>query len=251
MTRGLGIFLLGLALVACNSAEVREREETHAKLVDIHTQLAKGHLVRNQPEFALQEVSKALQINPDASEANAIMALVQVRLRNDEQADAYFRKAVEVDPKNGEAQNNYGAFLCERGRAREALKHFDAAIANALYRDPEKSQINAGICLKNHPVTGVSAAKYFRGALGTNPRSTVALYNLAVISLESGEPLAARGFLQRYFEVAPDSPESLLLAVKVEHALGARDAQAGYALRLRGKFPQSEEAKQLSKITGK
>jgi len=74
---------------------------------------------------------------------------------------------------------------------------------------------------------------------------------MALISFESGESLAARGFMQRFFEASQDSPESLLLAVKIEKALGARDAQANYAFRLRGKFPNSEEAKQLAKITGR
>jgi type IV pilus assembly protein PilF len=51
--------------------------------------------------------------------------------------------------------------------------------------------------------------------------------------------------------VATDTPEVLLLAFRIERALGAKDAQATYALRLRGKFPQSGEAKQLRTLTGK
>jgi len=33
--------------------------------------------------------------------------------------------------------------------------------------------------------------------------------------------------------------------------LGAKDAQATYTIRLRGKFPQSAEAKQLRTLTGR
>jgi len=43
----------------------------------------------------------------------------------------------------------------------------------------------------------------------------------------------------------------LLLAFRIERALGAKDAQASYALRLRGKFPDSAEAKQLRTLIGK
>jgi type IV pilus assembly protein PilF len=245
------ILVLGIGLTACSTTEKRELEANSAKLVGIHTQLAAGHLMRNQSEFALQEVNKALAINPDDSQANNIMALIQTRLRNDDRAEKYFRKAIDGDGDNSEAQNNFAVFLCEHGRVQEAVRHFDAALANPLYKSPEKANLNAGICLKQRPLAGVSATKYFRNALNVNPRSAMALYNMAVISFESGQPLAARGFIQRYFEASKDTPETLLLAVKIERALGARDAQAGYALRLRGKYPASDEARQLIKITGK
>jgi type IV pilus assembly protein PilF len=245
------LLMLGLTLTACSTAETRSHNAENAKLVSIHTQLAAGHLIRNQTEFALQEAKQALAINPDDSQANSVMALVQQRMRNDEKTEMYFQRAIENDANNSEAQNNFAVFLCEHGRVQAAIEHFDSAISNPLYRSPEKANLNAGMCLQQRPVAGLSAVKYFRNALTVNPRSSIALYNLALISFEAGEALSARGFMQRFFETAQDSPESLLLAYKIEKALGARDTQANYAFRLRGKFPNSEEARQLAKITGR
>jgi type IV pilus assembly protein PilF len=74
---------------------------------------------------------------------------------------------------------------------------------------------------------------------------------MARYSFETGETLSARGFMQRYFEVTTDTPDALLLAFRIERVLGAKDAQATYAMRLRGKFPDSAEAKQLRTLTGK
>jgi type IV pilus assembly protein PilF len=245
------MLLLGVALAACSSTETRNRDTENAKLVSIHAQLAAGHLMRNQSEFALQEVNQSLAINPNDSQSNNIMALIQQRLRDDDKAERYFQKAIDNDPNNSEAHNNFAVFLCEHGRVKSAIDHFDRALSNPLYRSAEKANINAGLCLQQRPVAGLSPVKYFRNALTLNPRSTTALYNMASISLESGQPLSARGFMQRYFEAAQDTPESLLLAVKIEKALGAKDTQARYAFRLRGKFPNSEEAKQLVRITGR
>lgn len=245
------LLVLGVALTACSSAETRSHDAGKAKLVSIHTQLAAGHLIRNQSEFALQEVNQALALDADDSQANNIMALVQERLRNDDKAEKYFQKAIDSDATNSEAHNNFAVFLCEHGRVKDAIDHFDSALSNPLYRSPEKASLNAGMCLQQRPVAGLSAVKYFRNALTINPRSAIALYNMALISFESGQALPARGFMQRFFEASQDSPESLLLAVKIEKALGAKDAQANYAFRLRGKFPNSEEAKQLAKITGR
>ena len=245
------VMIFAMVLGACSTRASREQDVKNTKLIDIHTQLASGHLIRNQLEFALQEVNKALAIDDNNSQANNVMALIQARLRNDDQTEKYFQKSITANNSNSEAHNNFAVFLCEHGRVADALKHFDAALADPLYKTPEKASLNAGLCLKSRPLPGVSATKYFRNALIVNPYSAQALYNMAVISFESGQSLAARGFIQRYFEVSKDTAESLWLAVRIERALGARDAQANYALRLRGKFPASAEAKQMSKITGK
>lgn len=245
------LLLLGAALLACSTVESRNRAAENAKRVSIHTQLAAGHLMRNQVEFALQEVNKALAVDDGDSQANNMMALIQQRLYNESKAERHFQKALSSDATNSEAHNNYAVFLCEHGRAKDAIAHFDAALSNPLYRSQEKASLNAGLCLLRSPVKGLSAEKYFRNALKVNPRSVMGLYNMARISYASGQLFAARGFMQRFFEIAPDSPESLLLAVKVEKALGAKDTEAGYALRLRGKFPNSDEARQLVKITGR
>jgi len=89
------------------------------------------------------------------------------------------------------------------------------------------------------------AEKYFREALRINPKLSSALYQMARLSVDSGKRLSARGFIERYFQSAEDTPESLLLAVRIERALGNKNAEASYALRLRSKFPTSPEAGQL------
>ena len=60
---------------------------------------------------------------------------------------------------------------------------------------------------------------------------------------------ASRGDgLVNHFEVAEDTPESLLLGVKIERTLVNKDAEASYTIRLRGKFPASPEAEQLQSL---
>jgi len=230
-----------------------EREEKEAKLnkrVEVHTQLGATYLARNQLDIAQQELERALDVNPDDSQANHIMALLQLRLKQDDKAEQYFRRAISEQPGNADARNSYGVFLCERGRLDAADEQFRAAINNPLYKSPEQASLNAGICQLKKPDKN-AAAGYFRKTLQHNPRQPQALLQMARYSFEAGEPLPARGFMQRYFEVSTDTSEVLLLAFRIERVLGAKDAQATYALRLRGKFPESAEAKQLRTLTGK
>jgi type IV pilus assembly protein PilF len=242
--------LIAAMLAACASSASREQVESEARLVDIYTNLAAEQLSLNKLDIALQEIEKALAVDSRNSRANAVMGLIQARLRDDRQAERYLRRAISYDENNAEARNAYGVFLCERDRLQDALKQFDAAIANPLYRAPERPNVNAGVCLMKKP-RPVEAEKYFRAALRANPKSPVALYNMARISYDGGQALSARAFMQRYFEATSDSPEALLLAVKIERALRAKDAEASYALRLRGKFPESAEAKELQALSGK
>jgi type IV pilus assembly protein PilF len=245
------LVLAGLLIGGCASQAERTAEaEKLNKRVTTQTQLGATYLTRNQLDVAQQELERALELNPDDSQANHIMGLLQIRLKNDAKAEQYFRHAVSEDPNNSDARNSYGAFLCERGRLDEADVQFRAAIKNPLYKTPEQASLNAGICQLKKPDKN-AAAGYFRTVLRYNPNQPQALLELAHFSFETGEMLSARGFMQRYFEVSTDTPETLLLAFRIERALGAKDAQATYALRLRGKFPESAEAKQLRTLIGK
>ncbi len=251
MHHALSLVLAGLLIGGC--ASQAEREEKAAKLskrVEVHTQLGASYLSRNQLDIAQQELERALAVNSDDSQANHVMGLLQLRLKKDDKAEQYFRRAISEQPDNADARNSYGVFLCERGRLDEADEQFRAAIKNPLYKSPEQASLNAGICQLKKPDKN-AAAGYFRTALRHNPRQPQSLLHMARYSFEAGESLSARGFMQRYFEVSTDTPEVLLLAFRIERALGAKDAQATYALRLRGKFPESAEAKQLRTLTGK
>lgn len=238
-------------LTGCVTQSDPAASETNiAKRVAIHTELGAKYLSRNQLDVALHELERALSLQPSDSQANNLMALLQLRLKNDEKAEQHFRRAISEQPDNSDARNNYGVFLCERDRLDEADEQFRTALKNRLYQTPDQASVNAGVCqLKksNKP----AALAYFRSALQSNPQQPVALINMARLSFEDGDVLPARGFIQRYLDVAGDSPETLLLAFRIERALGAKDAQASYALRLRGKFPNSIEAKQLRSLTGK
>ena len=241
----------GLWLAGCASqAERDEKAARHSNRVQTLTQLGANYLSRNQLDIAQQELERALALNPDDSQANHIMGLLQIRLKRDDLADDYFRRAISEQPQNSDARNSYGVFLCERGKLNEADQQFRAAIAEPLYKSPEQASLNAGICQMKKP-DKQAAAGYFRNTLKYDARQPLALLNMARLSFEAGEALAARGFMQRYFEVAKDSPESLLLAFRIERSLGVKDTQASYAVRLRGKFPESAEAKLLRSLAGK
>jgi type IV pilus assembly protein PilF len=245
MSRGIvrGLTLVAILLAgACASPADQERTR---KSVETQTQLGTTYLQRNQPEIAKQHLERALELDPDDVQANNIMALLQWRLRQYDEAERHFRRAIDGNGSRAAAYHNYGAFLCDRGRVDEALRSLEKAAADPLYKAAAEANLNAGACLMTKP-SPVLAEKYLREALRINPKLPGALYHMARITYDSGRTLAARAFIQRYFEASEDAPDALLLAVRIETALKDKNAAASYALRLKSKFPKSEEALLLS-----
>ncbi len=237
--------LLTIALAGCaSSAERAKRNE----LADTHVMLGASYMQRGQLEVAKQELNKALSEDPDNSQAYNMMAVLEWRLKNYVGAEKDFRKSIDENPKNSSAHHNYGAYLCEKGRLDEGMQQFDMAAKDLLYPYIADVYLNMGVCMMKKPAPA-AAEKYFREALGINPKMPGALYQMAKLSYDMGRNLSARGFMQRYHEVADDTPDGLLLSIKIEQALGNKDAVASYSLLLRHKFPDSPQAAQLRAMT--
>lgn len=212
---------------------------------EAHTQLALGYLKRGQKETALEELEEALKISPRDSQANYVMAMLQSQLDHPDKADRHYRTALESNPKNSIAAHDYAIFLCSRGKVEEAMEYFQRALNDPLYGRKTLTNLRAGECLMRIRTDRQGAEPYFRAALDANPRLGRALYYLADIAFARGNYLAARGYIERYFAVDPDTPESLFLAVRIETRLDSKDVAREYATRLRKKFASSDEAKKL------
>lgn len=244
--RVLATVVVLLALAGCASTAEREQEQAKRhQRADTHVMLGASYIQRGQLEIANEELKKALSEDPDHSQANNIMGVLQWRMKYYDEAERRFRKSLKSDPKNSSAHHNYGALLCDRGRLDSGIQQFEVVIKDPLYPYTADVYLNAGVCEMKKPLPS-AAENYFREALRLNPKLPPALYQMAKLSFDTGRTLPARGFMQRYFQAAGETPEALLLAVKIEHALGNRNAEASYALLLRNKFPDSPEAAQLA-----
>jgi len=172
------------------------------------------------------------------------MGLIHERLGQPDKAEAFYQKAIGENPGDSAAQNNYGRFLCVQGRYEEGEKRLLRALKNTLYASPELAYANAGICAKSAGQPE-KAERYFRRALELQPRIPVALMSMAELSFQRGRYLSSRAYLQRYLEVGDHTPESLWLGIRVEQALGDKNAVSSYAMLLKTQYPDSRETQNL------
>ena len=210
----------------------------------VHTELAAGYYELRNMAVALAEVEQALRAEPGYGPAYNVAGLIHAALKQDDLAHRHFQRALAIDPVDPDANNNYGHFLCERGREAEAIKYFLAALANPLYQNRERSYLNAGLCSQRKG--NIAAAEdYFQRALKVAPNHPQALYQLAEIAYGRGAYAQAKNYLVRLEQVAAPSAQVLWLGLRIERRLGDRNAAATYGQQLRRQFPDSKEARAL------
>jgi len=210
----------------------------------VHTELAAGYYARGQYAVALQSLRTALEADAHYAPAYNILGLVHGELREDRQAEASFRRALELSPQYSEAQNNFGLFLCQRGRLDEAVAHFDAALANPLYATPERALVNAGACaLEKGDLQ--RAERHFIGALRRAPNLALALQGMAEVNFRQQRLMAARAQLAQLSALGDLNAQALWLGIRVERELGDRAAERAYEAQLRRRFADSMQMQWL------
>lgn len=207
----------------------------------IHTELAALYYSRGNHGVALQESMVAIEADPQYGPAYNVLGLVQMELKEDTAADRSFQQALAINPNDSEANNNYGWFLCNRGREKEAIAYFLAAVRNPLYQTPGLAYTNAGVCSLKLGHDN-EAESYLLQALKLQPGQPRALQALAEVHYRRGDYSGAKQLVGRFLEVAQPTPEVLWLGVLSARQLGDRNAEASYGTQLRRRFPDSKEA---------
>jgi tetratricopeptide (TPR) repeat protein len=76
----------------------------------------------------MQEMSQAIQLDPNRSESYLLMALLELRSNQPDKAETDFKKATDVDPKAMNAQLALGGFYQSHNRLPDAERQFKHAI---------------------------------------------------------------------------------------------------------------------------
>ena len=211
----------------------------------IHTELGAQYYGSGQIGVALDEFTIALSAERRYVPAHYMLGLVYMELKDDVQAEQYFKRALELDSGNSEALNNYGWFLCQRDKIEDSIKQFMAALKNPLYETPDKPYVNAGICsLKRQDDKG--AEEFFLKALKLNPNQPQALLALAGIYLRANDFPNARAQILPFMKTQQPTPEALWLGVRIERKLGDKNSQDSYEQMLRQRFPLAKETQALA-----
>jgi type IV pilus assembly protein PilF len=247
------LILAALALVAAgcvSQSETQSRPVTDTggadarRRAEVHTGLAGEYYARGNYAVALEEVRMALKDDPKYFPAYNMQGLVYMELREDAQARASFDRALDLSPNNPEVLNNFGWFLCLRNDTDRGLAMMERAAADTLYASPEKAFLSAGLCLRRAG-RSAEAEDRLRRAVLIRPDLIGALYNLAEITFERGNPRDAEIYLLRYMRLAQPSLDALVLGVRIARAKGDKVAEDSFMQQLRRRFGDAPQLRQL------
>ncbi len=218
----------------------------HQRAAEANADLGLRYMLQGKNELALEKLKKAVAYDPNSINANHFIAELYRRVGKTEEAGEHFERAIRAE-NSSEPQpalhQNYGVFLCTQKRYDEAEKQFLTVLDNPVYNARAQVYENLGLCFLEKPDI-TKAETYLRLALTAMPKSPKSLLAMAQVALLQENYQSARGFFERYIEVAPHSAESAWLGVRLERALGDHNAEASYGLLLKNRFPDSPQARE-------
>jgi type IV pilus assembly protein PilF len=249
MTRGsifgaLAALSLAAVVTGCANQQVVQQRRDAAIY---NTELGIAYMRRGDLAVAQTKLDRAAEENPDDPDVHSARALLYARLGDPKEADREFRAALRLAPKNPDFQNNYAVYLCSVGRVDAGVQTFLRAAQNPLYLTPELAYDNAGVCLRSAH-RDVEAAQMFSDALAIRPTFAQALWQLADLNFSQGKLVQARQQIDAFLASNQETPDLLLLAVKVTRAQGDRLDAELYARRLQLDFPDSAQAHALADL---
>lgn len=243
---GIGCWL-GLVLLSACSRNIEDNHHPPGEeAAEINLQLGVEYMRRGRNDIALNRLTKALKLDDNYAEAHNAIAVLYERLGLNAQAKQHYQRATTLNPNDSDIYNNYGQFLCKQQHWEEANQAFLKALENPVYQTPEIPYTNAGLCaLHNNKIS--QAETYFRQALQSNPNFASALYQMAQLNYEQKHYQTARDYLTRYESVAPDTPETLWLGIRMARELNKPEVEANYVHRLRRNFPDAVQTQLLNR----
>jgi type IV pilus assembly protein PilF len=209
---------------------------------NVRLELAGAYFSRGQMTVALQEVERAIVADPNLGAAYNLRGLILANQGDEKLAEESFRKALALNPRDLDALQNYGWFLCQHRRYGEADQQFVLALAVPQNREVSRTLLAQGVCYTRSGALEDAERALLR-AYETDPNNPTLQYTIAEVLLRRNEPERARFYARRINAVpALISAQTLWLAARIEHKLGNTTGVQDLGAQLRTRFRESREA---------
>ena len=241
---GVFIFLMLLSGCISQSNQNYGQKFDHLKAAKTRVSLGLTYLKNGNFSQAKFNLDKALKFAPRSADANFAMAYYYQRVNQLEQAENSYQFAMDLEPKNPNIANSYGAFLCQNGDYEKAKKYFLKAVNTSNYISSAETYENLALCSRSQGQPE-DAIQYLRNAVNHQPGRANSLFLLVRSLVEAKQWQEARTILRRYEKIAQVSPQSLLMAMKIESGTGNDIAAKGYSDMLFRIFPDDVLTKSM------
>lgn len=218
----------------------RVSAKDHEKAI-IHHDLGIEAQTQGDLQTALRQFRLAVETDPQWPDARfALASLLQMGFHKLESAEQEYKKAIELKPDYSDAKVNLGTLYLEEQKYDAAIKLFDEALGDMMYRTPYIAQGNRGWALykKGDVAGGIESIK---SAVTLNSKYCMGYRELGTIYDEQGRTEDACRQYEKYSELCPEVAEAhfregvclakLGKAEDARKALAACSAKADGALK--------------------
>lgn len=223
---------------------------SNSEKAELNLQMGVRYLEMDMLDVAKEKLEIAYDLDSGNPEILNALAVFHERLKNDGEAEDFYRSAIDKAPDNYSIKNNYGRFLCERHKYDQGQAMLQEALDSPFNKRSWLALTNIGICRLQQNEDS-AAEEYFRLALQASSEYAPALLEMMKISYRKQQYMSARAFLQRYSAVVKSTPEPLWFGFQIERALGNRQGAESYKEQLITNFPTSKEADQVKSAINK
>lgn len=209
----------------------------------LNVEMGKTYLEQGQINRAKQKFVHALELKPKLPEGHSAIGYFYETVGDLEEAEKHHNQAISYGDGKARYYNNYGTFLCRRGRYKEADRAFNNALKDKQYIKTAEVYENAGLCaLQAQDMQ--KAYGYLQTALQHDPNRSSASLELAAMELARNNTIAAAQYIKMYKSaVADPSPRGLWIGIQTYKKLQRNDELASAVLQLKNMFPESAEYK--------
>jgi len=227
---GLLIFFVEILLITAQTSPAHSVRKSPSAIATAKAQIAKGDL-----QAAETSLWSVLSSKPDDDEALALLGTVRLRQQRVPEAEALYKRVLQINPKNGPAQRTLAGIFAVEGKTSEAIQQLQMAASVAPNDIPlkvELAQLYGKTSQFEQAVTTLESIPQSKFPLGAVPIKAAALV-----------AVGRRGDAIKLVEIAKASPavEVELAEVFVDgnlpdEALACLDLASGDAKRLPPRF---------------
>lgn len=207
----------------------------------IRLELAAAYFGQGQLTTALDEVKQALAMDPSYPDAFELRGLIYDALNEPGFAEESFRRALQLNERNGSVLHNYAWFLCRKQEFARADAMFASAAQLPTTVSTAKTLMARGVCQLQAGLLP-DAEKSLLRSHELDPSNPATSFNLALVLYRKGDYERARFYIRRVNNIPERAnAESLWLGARIEHKMGNLQVRDELATQLRSRFSASRE----------
>ena len=161
--------ILFAGLTACST--MTPHATNNPKAAHYNVELGLGYLKQGNTIRAKEKLLWALKQDPRSPVVQDAMGYFLETTGELKQAAIYYHRAVQLAPRSGAAQNNYGTFLCRVGRYPESIQYFLAAAQDPSYLHTALAYENAAKCALKIPDKKLAQLYFAKAKASRGPSS--------------------------------------------------------------------------------